>query len=695
MIMYICIKRVGGSNMNYVRTILIITFLYAPHIYNEDTPQAISVEETSAQSTKQEEPKIEEKTDLQRWNDHLELLTIKNEYWDSADNIPLDSWKNTAFDLAETVVKKDKSLSDTLKTSFFDAIKAKITLEKGEFTKTTTDLITEFDAMIKAQSAPPVILPEAKEVAPPAASIEPETTVPETTTEPEPVAVQPETAAVQTDAATTPATNEIPKDLKSEWNDILESLKKDEYTDTSLNKAYVLAQELLLSGYKPMDLEMQFNTALSTRQREKQLNPHVIRNVMDNFRMYLAQQVQPIPAQQLTPRNFTPQDLELEKARKIAGEKTLKAREEELEKQRRKQEAQTNIALAAAQKAQEEGALAKGQVSKLAQIIEEQKKTTRQKEEELQQQIQEARKSLAKYTEQIAASQKAEAEKGILSTLSDWWYGTSAQKQTKISPDKQEALLNILVKEVPEHLQQAAKITFKNFQNTLLNFSNLSFWDAHRERPNADWINSMNGFIKDIVITYNIMPREEVSIIVQNVFDASHQITPTNAKETLTKILSKTNKIIDAEKQKKAIEQEKAQQQKEKKEALIVAQQKIKAEEAFIESEKERKLRAATTYRDEKKEWYTLLDKVAQNKKASPQDNHTHMQKALSKSQSLLQLASDIPDKNKTAIAQKLKQKFSVALLEQQKDDNKNGEHLVNVHHHMDLFNNEINKLID
>ena len=99
----------------------------------------------------------------------------------------------------------------------------------------------------------------------------------------------------------------------------------------------------------------------------------------------------------------------------------------------------------------------------------------------------------------------------------------------------------------------------------------------------------------------------------------------------------------------------------------------------------------SNTYKAEKKQWYNLLNKVAQNKQATPHDNHAHMQEALQKSQVLLQLASEIPHKNKPAISQKLKQKFSVALLEQQK----NGAQGTNVYHNMDLFNKEINKMLD
>ena len=130
----------------------------------------------------------------------------------------------------------------------------------------------------------------------------------------------------------------------------------------------------------------------------------------------------------------------------------------------------------------------------------------------------------------------------------------------------------------------------------------------------------------------------------------------------------------------------------------MLKQQKIKDEQARIEEEKQRieqekqqLVATATSYKDEKKQWYDLLGQVAQNKQATIQANNEHTQEALKKSQALLNLANNIPTKNKAAISQKLKQKFSVALLEQQK----NSENLINIHQSMDVFNKEINKMTD
>lgn len=107
--------------------------------------------------------------------------------------------------------------------------------------------------------------------------------------------------------------------------------------------------------------------------------------------------------------------------------------------------------------------------------------------------------------------------------------------------------------------------------------------------------------------------------------------------------------------------------------------------------EEQRLLTAHSTYKDEKKYWYNLLDEISNTKKITPELHKQYAQKALEKSQSLLQLASYIPKKNKQKISQKLKQKFAVSLLEQQKDTDES----LNIYHTMDWFNNEVNKLVD
>lgn len=692
--------------MNHVR-ILLITIALLNTFYSYNAEIADNKTET--------ESKTEEKTDLQKWNEHLDLLTIKDEYWDSSDSTPLTSWQNTAFELATNIIKKDKDLANTLKTSFFDAIKTKIALEKGEFTKETTNLIAEFDAMIEAQLTPAVV--ETKEITP--TPVTPEATpAPEPISEPAPMTYsQPETSTTTQDTTSTTAINEAdqaPQNVKSEWNTVLESIKSDDNIGNSINRAYELSRDLLLSGYDPRVLEKDLNAALETRMIQKKIHPNVIKNEMNYFKMNIAQQVQPsfvettagkpakepIAKQQPMPQDLVAQaaqekerkeqaakeKMELEKLQKAYAEK-----DKELEQQRKKEEQERMKLLAAAQKAQEEGTLAKEQVHQLALTQKKLKEEYDKKREEDLAKVKKAQDDLAEHMKQAMLAQKEEAEKGVLSTLSDWWYGTSAQKPTELSAEQQKTLLKQIVAKVPKNLRPAAKETYKKLQDTLLTFNSPQNWNENKAMPNQNWIDQMNRLLHEIVITYEIMSLKKITTDIAYALLASGKMS----KEKINKIIEAIS-LLTKDTQAKLKQQEDAQQvlnqqRKDKKEQIMLAQQRIKAEEDRIVEEKKRKKQAAVTYRDEKKQWYELLGKVAQNRQATAQENHAHVQEAVKKSQTLLQLAHDIPDKNKASIGQKLKQKFSVALLEQQK----NGNGPVNIYQTMDVFNNEVNKMMD
>lgn len=703
--------------MNYVRILLITIALLNMHSIH--TAEIISLTPTEATATKPTKndvsavvlAKEEEKTDLEKWNDHLDLLTIKNEYWDSSDSTPLTSWQNTAFELATNAIKKDKDLASTLKTSFFDAIKTKIALEKGEFTKETTNLIAEFDAMIEAQLTPAVI--GTKEVTSTPVALE-ATPAPEPVSEPSLIIdTQPEIQATTQDTTNTSSTNEVGQASQNtidEWNTILESIKSDDNIGNSINRAYELSRDLLLSGYNPIDLEKDFKASLETRMIQKKIHPNVIKNELNYFKMNIAQQAQPLqsqPAYSAFPQQLFPQQsmapdlvartaqekeqaakekMELEKLQKAYAEK-----DKQLEEQRKKEAQERMIELAAAKKAQEEGALAKEQVYELALTQKKLKEEYDKKREEDLAKIKKAQDDLAEHMKQTMLAQKEESERGVFSTLSDWWYGASAQKPTKLSAEQQETLLNQMVETVELHLQSAAKETYKKLQATLLAVNSAEYWNENKAMPNQKWIDQMNQLIHEVVITYEIMSLKKITTDIAYALLASGKMSKEKINKAIEAISLLTKDAQAKRKQQEAAQQALTQRRKDKKEQLVLAQQRIKAEEDRIIEEKKRKKQAAVTYRDEKKQWYDLLGKVAQNKQATPQENHAHVQEAVKKSQTLLQLAHDIPDKNKASVGQKLKQKFSVALLEQQK----NGNGPVNIYQTMDLFNNEVNKMMD
>lgn len=690
--------------MNYVRILLItIALLNTYYSYNAEIA---STEDVAIQTTEQEEPNVEEKTDLQKWNDHLELLKTDDTYWDAANNNPTPEWKATAFDLAKKILEQQSTMAESLKTDFINALNAKTT-NFNDINK----LIDEFKDLINTQTQSS----QTKEEAPSIPTTPEIIPAPEPVSEPAPIVdTQPETSTTTQDTTSTTAINEAdqaPQNVKSEWNTVLESIKSDDNIGNSINRAYELSRELLLSGYDPRALEKDLNAALETRMVQKKINPNVIKNEMNYFRMNIAQQVQPLqsqpaysafPQQSMFPQQPMAQDLmaqtaqekeqaakekmELEKLQKAYAEK-----DKELEQQRKKEEQERMKLLAAAQKAQEEGTLAKEQVHQLALTQKKLKEEYDKKRKEDLAKVKKAQEDLAEHMKQAMLAQKEEAEKGVLSTLSDWWYGTSAQKPTKLSAEQQETLLNQMVETVEPHLQSAAKETYKKLQATLLAVNSPQYWNENKAMPNQKWIDQMNQLVHDIVITYEIMNLKKITTDIAYALLASGKMSKEKINKVIETISSLTKDAQAKRKQQEAAQQALTQRRKDKKEQIMLAQQRVKAEEDRIIEEKKRKKQAAVTYRDEKKQWYELLGKVAQNKQATPQENHAHVQEALKKSQTLLQLAHDIPDKNKASIGQKLKQKFSVALLEQQK----NGTGPVNIYQTMDLFNNEVNKMID
>lgn len=690
--------------MKYINVILIIIALLSNRtMFNAENTITLTNDEKITTEQKEKTPEL---NDIQQWNNHLELLTIKGEYWDTADNVPNDKWQSDAFDIAEKIIKKDKSTAETLKTSFFDAIKTKIALEKGDFTKETTNLISEFDKTIENLLKPVEAIKEPEIVSTPTM---PEIVITpviaqEPISEPAPVTTETPTAPQEEIVATQPAQQAQPKDLKSEWKAVLESIKQDESVTSSINKAYDLTTELLLSGQgNPLELEKEFNAALNTRIDQKKLSPlaqDILNRQRAYFNMNIAEQLQSPAAQPsypMLPPSGMPMSIEqqraLEEQQKQALEK-LQAEyaqidthlKEEREKQRKKEE-QERIVLAAAAKAEQEGALAKEQLQQIhysARLKKEREEEFEKKRREELEEIRKAREELTKNIEQMAQAQKAAAEKGLFSTfteaVSNWWYGPSAAKPAELTAKDQEEFLEALV-------QKTAKEKFKDFQQTLLNFNAPQFWDIQKEMPNDTWIQRMQILMKYIVIKHELISLDELAEIVENVIRTRVR----NYPKIIAAIKKPTLEEQAKEKQVMLAKQDRTDRRRERKEQIMLAQQRIKEEEARKQAEENKKKENIMRYKSEKDGWYDLLYKVASNKKATHEDNNEHTQQALKKSQSLLHLAGEIPTKNKSALSQKLKQKFTVALLEQQKRN----RHDLNIYHNMDIFNGGVNKMVD
>ena len=92
----------------------------------------------------------EEKKAVAGWDNHLDALKEKDQYWNQNSNIPTNDWKEEAISLAKETLDKDKNSADALKSAFFNVITEKIKIEEGEFTASTYALIKEFDDAIDA-----------------------------------------------------------------------------------------------------------------------------------------------------------------------------------------------------------------------------------------------------------------------------------------------------------------------------------------------------------------------------------------------------------------------------------------------------------------------------------------------------------------------------------------------------------------
>jgi len=729
--------------MNYIRTILItIALLNMHHTYNgqilpnasdSQTETQFDTIESLLESIPVAEPQAETKetNDLKAWNDHLALLTSNDENWDAATNNPKPEWKTQAFDLAEKIIKQDTSLAETLKTDFITALNKKTT----NFLDINS-LVAEFSTFIDNLLATTQVPQDTKELTPPS-PIVPDITIPsisEPITETAPLATSGSDTSSSSSSSEGEATSSAGSEqndqepnnqeqLEKTWSEQLEKIKTEGENwvqiDDILNKTYEAAKELLKLGkIKENKLQNDFRAALGERSVREKIKPLYHLNIDDTlyyfnnsigafsnapqgqfnepYRFPEPSAFEPTspdqPQKELSDARDKKRDEEFEKLKKEYAAKDAKFKEFEKEQQKAKEERM--IALKAAQEAREKGELAQEQVHKLAEAQKKLEKEYEAKRKQDQKDIADARKSLLAYTEQMAAAQKAEDEKGILAKAADWgkWLiGTSTEKLEGPSSKDQENFLNQLVKDIPHHLQPAAQQAFTDFQSTLLGFNSSQFWDAQRSLPNITWIARMDDLIKDVVIIYKLMSLTEISGFIENILQKSGKISPSALTSIMPKIQTKTNQALAQEKFEQEAAQQKEQRRKEKKEQILLTQQRIQAEKERVEVEKQKHIHAAHNYKEEKKQWYNLLNTVAQNKQATSQDNHAHVQRALEKSQSLLQLAGNIPAKDKAKLSQKLKQKFSVALLHQQK----NGDQSTNVYHNMDIFNKEINKMMD
>ena len=732
--------------MNYVKTIFITTILLSiGTILNEqdyiaytteapmipaELPKLTSTDISSSLDElflPQDAPK-EEQNISQDWDNHLSTL---GQYWDKTNNIPTDEWKTKAFELAERMLEKDKSASESLKTSFLAAINTQTT----QITQAIINLIKEFDDLISAKlssletqtSQNKKEIPSVEQSKPGLAEEVKQEPIAESFPMPteNPLAPgAPEGDTSQSSGATGTSEQQAENKLLQEWDEKIAGMRQGQGSlneiDAMLYKINELAPQLVKAGKKTEpEIKKEFYDALEILGLKKHLPKSELLFRQDAFNRALSPEQYAAydqEAQQLEQEAYQ-QGLVAEQERKLQEElkkfrQEMAAKEAIAQEKRDKSEKQIQAALALAKeqgriseekarnlemrtRALTEDLAAKGVSSLETTISIKEKKARETFSKTIQQQTAAAKK--------LAEEQKAAAEQGIFGkaiklvtdTASSLWYGTTptttSQALTQLEEQQElkslEAYLASTTKGQDE-IERIIKI-WKKLQEVLRTVPQSS------DTNNMDkWIYTINILLRELVLTHHIISIDDACTKVKNALPLS-SAGQDSRKEIVNKIKTYLNdaewKIKTEKQQEETKKMEILKQKEEQQEQIRLVQQKIKDEEDRVKAEEKKQLAAATSYKDEKQEWKQLLAQLSQNKQATPEENNAQTLEAIKKSHSLFNLATAIPSKNEHSVAQKLKQKFTVALLEQQKPN----ENKINIHHNMDQFNKAMNKMLE
>jgi hypothetical protein len=213
----------------------------------------------------------------------------------------------------------------------------------------------------------------------------------------------------------------------------------------------------------------------------------------------------------------------------------------------------------------------------------------------------------------------------ITEAISNWWYGESTQKPGQIGQEKENRMFDAIAQHTKD--PEATTALLQKLQTMLVAFSQPQFWNEARNMPNKAWITNMQKLIFDIVITHEIMSIHDIVGIVKQVLSSSGTITSDDKINFITNeiqamVHEHKRKIVEELQAKENIKQQKIRQRKDKREQIMLAQQRIKDEQERKEQEIKKQEHIKTSYKDEKKEWYNVLDQLAHNKQATSQHNH-------------------------------------------------------------------------
>jgi hypothetical protein len=682
--------------MNKLKTIFIATILLSinpvfgsqnytsytqePPINTQDSLKPIE----SVPTTSQEEvPAVQEqaviKTELQKWNDHLTALAEadKGSYWDSNNNVPDNSWTSQAITFAENALEKDKTIAETLKTAFFDAIKAKITKEGGDLLSTTVvALINTFNDAIEAKLKALEDADASKEAAKTAVieEIKPEPVIEQPTPAPVEPAPAPAVEEITLQETTTTSDN-TSQDLFQKWDDLIRKIATEgttfDETKSLISKTYELAKQMLPDISNPEILPVELKNALDEHNQQPSLSVVNINDVLTAF-----SEITGIPLREQLAYNQYDQE--------SRQQTTATAKQKETEKQRMIAQKALDIARDREAEQTQESAIQKLQMQyqqKLAQFQATARAETDANLEKLRQELTKPHIAKAPEAPQGMIGSAIGAVKNAASAASRWWYGSDAVEEDQDRLKKLREITAIMA--LTDKEKQAIENNWKIF------IDGLRSAPEHVE-TDKKWIATIGKALESLIMEYHILSIKDAGDIMETILEPS---------PNRTQIMREIKKYLKEQVQQKAYEKQQreaamqkvAQQKKEKKESVIRKQQRIKDEENRVEAEKKKQLLTADNYKNEKNEWNQFLAQLSQNKQATVEENNAHTMDAIKKSQSLLNLAYQIPSKNRADLSQKLKQKFTVALLEQQKtNDDK-----INIHHNMDKFNKEINRITE
>ncbi len=670
--------------MNKIKNIFIATLLLnTSTVFNQEfiqqSPTSTDdiISETISPETTQEATEnltTGEQEAIKKWNAHLEDLKEKDNDWNKNSNIPTNDWKDEAILLAKEALNQDKTIADTLKSAFFNAITDKIKLEKGEFTASTYAVIKEFDDAIDAHAAT-LTKPEEK----PEIKIEEETqpeSIVEPVTAPIEIEVTPELPIQEASASqpeiTTPPVTESTNNLQ-EWNDQLIKIttmgNSESENKNLIIKTYELAKKLLLEGYTGESLLDGFKYAIVQHNINQNLFPIKINQAIEAFGEETGII---IPGDQKTQATQEEYNAAMKKQAELKTAATVqeaikRAHVSESDMQRLNKKLEQRLALEAAARAA-------------------QQKETDAKIASLKQDLAYAHKVKAKETpeEQGIIKKAVKAVKDVASAATTWWYGGESQEEKDIAILDQERLhkLQEILKTMPltAHEKLTIENSWKSFIEQLRSFKNV---DTHDPQATEQWLTKIKQALERLTLTHNIISIADAMSIIKDAIN-QYPDKATFINDIKAYLTEKQQKIIITKQQKENAQAKKIQVREQRKELVQRKQQKIKDENERIRAEQN----IIESYEREKTEWQQFLTQIANNKQATEQENNAYTNEAIKKAGSLLNPAQSIILKDKHRLEQDLKEHFTLALLAQQ-----GSEHKVNIHKNMDHFNNAIDTM--